>query len=322
MTGKKKNENEEEKKLQKINELFTIPSEEVKPFINKAREMSWKEFGRKLKAYYPGRAFPSISITGEKCEQNCLYCNGHYLKGMKSIESPEALYDYALKLETKGGTGMLVSGGYTEEMKLPIEPFLEAIGKIKEETKLKINLHSGLVSKEEARALAEANIDIISYDLIADNKILEEILRNGKTTKEYIKSMENLLDVGLTVVPHICLGLYYGTNRGTKEAIDQALRYQPPLIVFLTLIPTKGTIMEETPPVGLDYLSRVLVYTRLKNPKTEQSLGCMRIRKKEYEKIALATGINRIAVPKSKTIEKAREKYQLKIIRNERCCAF
>jgi hypothetical protein len=322
MTVKKKNENEEENKLPKINELFTMPREEVKPFITKAREMSWEEFGRKLKTYYPGRTFPSISITGKKCAQNCLYCNGHYLKGMKAIESPEALYDYALKLETKGGTGMLVSGGYTEEMKLPIEPFLETIVKIKEETNLKINLHSGLVNKGEARVLAEANIDIISYDLIVDNKILEEILRNGKTTNDYINSMENLLDAGLTVVPHICLGLYYGTKRGTKEAIDQALRYQPPLIVFLTLIPTKGTPMEETPPVDIDYLSRVLVYTRLKNPKTEQSIGCMRVRNKKYEKIALATGINRIAVPKSKTIEEAKEKYQLKIIRNERCCAF
>jgi hypothetical protein len=321
MADKKKNK-EEEKRTKELEKLFTMPKGKLKPFISKAKQISWEEWGQKLKIYYPGRSFPSISITGTKCEQQCLYCDGHYLRGMKAIESPKELEDFALELEKKGGKGLLVSGGYTKEVKLPIKPFLETIKTIKEQTKLKINLHSGLVNEKEAQALAQAKIDVIFYDMITDNQILEEIIRNGKTKRDYIESLEHLLKAGLTVIPHICLGLYYGENKGTKEAIDKALGYKPPLIVFLTLIPTKGTPMKDTPPVDPVDLSRVLVYSRLKSPRTEQSLGCMRVRKKEYEKVALAAGINRIAVPKSKTLEIARKKYQLEIIRKEKCCAF
>ncbi|MEA2070184.1 MAG: hypothetical protein U9O98_02745, partial [Asgard group archaeon] len=71
--------------------VFTTPLEKLKQIFRQARDLSWEHHGQQLEAYYPKPKFPSISITGEKCEQNCLYCNKKYLKGMKAITNPSKL---------------------------------------------------------------------------------------------------------------------------------------------------------------------------------------------------------------------------------------
>ncbi|NHJ48669.1 MAG: radical SAM protein [Asgard group archaeon] len=290
--------------------------------VNEARKKSWEIFGKKLRIYYPSKAFPTISVTGASCDQNCLYCNKKYLEQMISIKTPERMLTFAQNHEKKGGTGFLISGGFNEQAILPIEPFLDIISKIKETTNLKINLHPGLINRTHAKAIYEAKIDTISFDLVTDNQIIDEILGNGYQGKDYIKTFETMIDVGLTVIPHICLGLYYGTMKGNIEAIDTALKFKQDLIVFLGLIPTKNTPMANTQTINPIEFMKTLTYTRLKQPQVEQSLGCMRVRLPIFEKYAIQAGVNRIAVPKRKTINFAKENYNMDIIRTESCCAI
>jgi uncharacterized radical SAM superfamily protein len=290
--------------------------------VKHAREQSWKYFGKKLTAYYPSNQFPTISITGSSCDQNCLYCDKQYLKNMKEITTPEKLRIYAKKLVKKGGTGFLISGGFTKEAILPIEPFLDVIREIKETTQLKINLHPGLVNKNQAKAIAEAKIDTISFDLVTDDQVINEILQNNFKGKDYITSLDAMNSVGLTVIPHICLGLYYGSMRGNIEAIDAAIKYNPKLVVFLGLIPTKKTPMENSKTINPDDFQKVIVYTRLQQPKIQLSLGCMRVRLSIYEKKAIEAGINRIAVPKISSLSYAFEEFGISIEKINSCCSI
>ena len=64
-----------------------------------------------LKAYYPGKDFPSVSLTGTYCSLNCKHCSRHYLEGMIPAVNEEALYKTAKKIYEYGGKGFLLSGG-------------------------------------------------------------------------------------------------------------------------------------------------------------------------------------------------------------------
>ncbi|MFW9924730.1 MAG: radical SAM protein [Candidatus Thorarchaeota archaeon] len=310
------------KKKIKWETIFNAQEEELKDFYSDARNESWKFFGRKLKVYYPSDNFPTISLTGIECSQNCLYCNKQYLKNMIQISNPEELINFSEKLEAKGGKGILLSGGYDINSITPLKSFTSAIKQIKTKTNLKINAHTGLIGIEQAKELHESGIDVISFDLVINNQVIKEILQSSKTGKEYIDSFQAIQKAGLNIVPHICLGLYYGTLEGNLEAITQAIKLNPELIVFLGLIPTKGTKMENSPVLRPELLGKIILFTRFLNPKIETSLGCMRVRLPEYEKLAVDAGINRIAVPKKNTIEYAQKEYKLLIERNDSCCAL
>ena len=303
------------------NRVFNANKEELEELCEKAKHLSYKYFNHKLKVYYPNKFFPTISITGTKCTQNCLYCNGHYLEAMQQISTPKRLKQYALHLSAIGGKGMLISGGFNKESVLPVEPFLEVIAEIKKETNLIINLHSGLVNKSQAKALYDARVDVISYDLIVDDQIINEIIRNGKRAFDYLQSYEILRDVGLNVVPQICLGLYYGQMKGVIEAIQTILRDNPKIVVFILFIPTKGTSMQNYPIIDPISLQKTLIFTRLLNPKIEQALGCMRVRLIDYEKKAIACGINRIAIPKKSILNYTINELKLDVETIYSCCA-
>ncbi|HUU76714.1 MAG TPA: radical SAM protein [candidate division Zixibacteria bacterium] len=301
--------------------IFNAASEKLDGYYHEARKLSWKYHGKQLKIYYPGKLFPSVSITGTSCAQNCLFCNKHYLEHMIHIADPETMKTFALKLAAKGGKGMLISGGYDEDSAIPLEPFLDVLSDIKNNTDLQLNVHTGLINKKQALAIKNAGIDVVSFDLVTDDEVIKEILQNNKRGKDYIDSFNALLQAGLKVIPHICLGLHYGTIKGNLEALKIALKANPELIVFLGLIPTKGTPMEDSATINPEILGKMLIYARLNNPQCEQSLGCMRVRLKEYEVKAIQAGINRIAVPKNNSLNLA-EKLGFEIKRVDSCCAL
>ena len=116
--------------LQMSNFTFESMNNNFEEKVNEAREKSWELFAKKLKVYYPSKTFPTISITGTSCDQNCLYCNKRYLEHMFPIKSPEKLLIFARNHERKGGKGFLISGGFNKESILPIDPYLEIIKEI------------------------------------------------------------------------------------------------------------------------------------------------------------------------------------------------
>ena len=303
-------------------EVLSASQNELDQLLEEGRSLSWNNFSRTLKVYYPSKNFPSISVTGASCTLNCLHCNKHYLKNMHQINSPSDLMSYAIKLEKKQGKGILLSGGYDEESKVPLEPYLEAVSRIKSETNLKINVHPGLVNSRQAKALADAGVDAVSFDLITDDEVISKVIKNDKRGKDYIESFKSLIKAGLHVVPHICLGLHFGDEKGNLDALKTALKYNIPLIVFLGLIPTKGTIMEKSKIINKDFLTKLILFTRLRKPDLEQSLGCMRVRQIDYEQAAILAGINRIAVPKKKSLDFAVSKLRLSVEQIETCCSI
>ncbi|MHA1724244.1 MAG: radical SAM protein [Promethearchaeota archaeon] len=271
-----------------------------------AHEIKLKNFGNILKIFIPGKKFPAISITGSECKLQCEHCNGKYLNGMKGITNPEELRQYLFSLWKNGGTGALISGGCEEDGSVPLYNFLDAIQDIKEKTTLVINTHTGLLNELTAKKLAEAKIDIVSFDINTDERVIKGIYHLNKDVMDYENAIKLLQKYNLFIVPHICVGLFFGKLHSELDAIKFIKKYleNPSIIVVIVLIPPKSSKTKFSTPDPLD-VAKILAILRFVFPSSEIALGCMRPKTKEkerLEKLAIKAGINRIVLPSRKTI--------------------
>jgi len=292
-------------------------------------EIQHRAFSLKVKrdstffSCYPDPKFPTISITGDYCALNCKHCGHRYLRHMISCQNPDVLFTTCSRLAANGARGVLISGGYNSEGYVPLEPFLDTIEKIKRETGLFLNLHTGLMPTWLARELGRVGVDMASVDLIGSDETIELVLGIEKTTRDYERTLNELRQVMPHVVPHICIGLHEGKIEGEAKALEIAAKIQPTALVFLVLVPTTGTRFERINPPSPSEVGRVMADARLKFPEATIALGCMRPRgdkRAEFELQALRSGVDRIEIPSEQTIETAR-KLGLDVQRLEACCA-
>ncbi len=271
--------------------------------------------------YYPSPKFPSISVTGEYCALRCKHCNGHYLKGMIPITSPEKLVEFAKKNENKIN-GFLLSGGSTKQGKVPLKRIVKAVRWIRENTGLKINIHTGLIDDEDMEYLNDMAPHHISFDVIGSTDTIREVIGINRTAGDYFHSLDLLDDSHLNYSPHIIAGLHYGKIVGEYRAIEKIKdlrRFSN--IVLLVLIPTKGTPMQN---VKLDKKSILDFFNHMLEIFEPQKivLGCMRPRDfHDVELLCVKKGCKGIVIPSLRTLKMMHD-MDLEIVRKNLCCVF
>ncbi|MHA1146894.1 MAG: radical SAM protein [Promethearchaeota archaeon] len=288
-------------------EYLKLKDESYPLFFKLAKQMTINNFGQKLKIYIPNKKFPAISVTGSQCALHCEHCNEKYLDGMKHLQTNKALEEFLLNHHKKGGIGLLLSGGCEPDGSVPLLGFLDTIKKIKNQTNLIINTHTGLLNELTAEKLADAGVDIVSFDINIDKDIIQNIYHLDKTINDYKTAVEILKKHKLNIVPHICIGLYYGKLHKELESLQfiKDSGINPNLIVLIALIPPKEKKDLFKKPHPLD-IAKIVALVRFIFPNIEISLGCMRPRgdiKVEVEKLAICAGINRIEIPSPRTIK-------------------
>lgn len=288
--------------------------------------LSQKQFDKTILTFYPNNLFPSISITADKCALHCKHCNHHYLENMIPASNKKKLVEVCRNLDDSGANGCLISGGFNENAKLPLDNFLDALKEIKETTNLILNLHTGLIDKKLADSLGEIGIDLVSFDVAGDEFIIKNIYGLDKSPKDYVNSLNWLLESKIKfIAPHICIGLNQKNTLSEFLSLSIIKNINPKLIVLIAFIPTKGTPMESAHAPTPELISKSICLTRLMFPTSEISLGCMRPKRGKLryyiEKMALKSGITRIVLPSRKiTRYFASEHY--KINEYNSCCAL
>jgi len=264
-----------------------------------------------MNSYYPGKKFPSISITGERCALRCKHCGGRYLRPMIPAESPGSLLTLCRKLRAEGAYGFLLSGGFDEYGRLPISDFLHVIPEIRS-LGLEINPHVGLVNDDMASRLRVFNV--ASVEVIGDQNIIERMYGLRASPLDYIRSAQKLEENGIRVVPHICAGLNFGTPSGEGKALRMVKeRLKPDIVVITALVPTPGTEVAGI-RYSYDLILEVIGEAVDLFPDSEIALGCMRPRfegRDGFEERVVEMGVSRIALP-----SKARGERVMK------CCAI
>ena len=280
------------------------------------------EVKRTVHFYYPGDSFPSVSITGENCSLGCKHCDGHYLKHMVDANTPERLLNFVHSRKDIGG--FLLSGGCSNIGTVDFSSHLDAIKKITSETELVLNVHTGCVDLETAKQLHSAGLDLASVDVVGDPDVVKEVY-GIEPTMDPVDSLKALRDAGFsTVVPHVCIGLLGGRLSHEFKALEiiETAKIEPDGIVFISLIPTKGTDYEDNPPPTTEDIFSVVSYGHKLFPETPLLLGCMRSKKeRETEIAALEAGADGIVLP-SKETRKWVEEHGFEIIEHNTCCAL
>ncbi|UCD84230.1 MAG: radical SAM protein, partial [Deltaproteobacteria bacterium] len=304
---------------------------EKNQIVEQARELSWKNFGKKITFYLPGMIrygdeqgkYPAISVTGGDCELDCDHCQGKVLEPMIPCRTSELLRENCLRLAEQGFIGCLLSGGSNGNGVVPWDDFVDVIREIKQRTNLKISIHTGIINRRTARKLKQAGVDQALIDVIGSDDTVREICHLKGGIKVIRNSLRALSKAGIPTVPHIVVGLHNGEIRGEFKALEIIREYQPETVVIVTLTNFNGTPMSKVTPPSPEGIAEVLLAARLTMPETEISLGCERSRGKDgwkLEEYAVDIGVNRIAIQSDKAIKRARD-YGLEINFQKTCCS-
>jgi hypothetical protein len=227
------------------------------------------------------------------------------------------------ELKEKGAVGCLISGGCLPDGSVPLNKFANAIAQIKKELNLITVVHTGVIDRRSAESLKKAEVDAALIDVIGDDDTIREIYRLNAKVADYEQSLANLSVVGIHIVPHVLVGLYYGELKGELQALEMIRKHEPSALIIISFMPIHGTEMEKvSPPRPMD-VGKVILTARLMMPKTPLVLGCMRAkdrRKTDTEKLALRAGINAMAFPSEVTIKLAEQMgYQVSF--SSTCCS-
>lgn len=254
---------------------------------------------RTIAVYRPGKAFPSVSVTGGRCQLLCEHCQGRFLKGMAPVAGPDDLLAFAQGIRSQGGTGFLLSGGCDRQGKVPLLPYVEAVRDIKSTSQLLVNLHPGLVSKEEADLLSRSMADRASFDLVLDPEVIRHRMHLDRGPEDHLGSFRALCRAFPgRVAPHILLGT--GEERYELEAVREACREDVPCVILLCLVGQKVEDRGER-------LRRAVKEVR--GHGRTALLGCMRPRgDPDLEMGALEEGAQGIASPSAETIRRMKER--------------
>jgi len=247
-------------------------------------------FQRVIKAFYPRRKFRSISITGQRCELNCEFCRGRYLRGMIPAPSPPLLKEAIEKEMKNGAMGFLISGGFDRRGVLPFRPFLNEISEARRRGAV-ISIHPGLVDEEDSSLLRES-VDIVDFELLSG----KAAHMKGGDPHLYEKSLEALMERGpKAVIPHVIAGIPSSPFEDFKRSVDLAYEYGAEKLVVLVFIPTPGTLFQREKPPSPELVRRCISYARKRS--NFLYFGCMRPKMREIDRVALEEGVDGIVLP-------------------------
>ena len=290
--------------------------------IKTAREISRRNFGARIRFYAPsflgyavgnaGRntgAFPSISVTGRDCALKCKHCCGRLLNAMIPAESPRVLRKVFQELHERNVAGCLVSGGCGLDGAVPLEPFIDVMTEAKRNFGLRMVVHTGILGENIGKKLGRVGIDAALIDVIGSEETLREIYGLEHGVEKYDDSLSLLEREGIPVVPHVLVGLHYGTLRGEFDALKMVARHNPAAVIIIGLTPLRRTPMAHCSPASPNDVVSVIVEARKLMPRKPIALGCARPKGKIREQtdvLAVEAGVNGIANPDPKAIELAR----------------
>jgi lipoyl synthase len=266
----------------------------------------------------------AVSITGGYCHLKCKHCGGSLLKNMTATESPSLLKATAKRIAFNGSRTILISGGADKKGQVPLLKFIEVIKEIRSELGLKILVHTGLVSKDLADALAEAGIEMVLLDIIGDNRTIRQIYHLDASIKDYEQSLKLLADRAVPAAPHVVMGLHYGKIRGESQALKMIAQYPIKALVLIGFRPIPKTDMAGTAPPSPEEMGDLFGMARALFPQSPVILGCERplgLHRRKLETLAIEAGLDGIAYPGEQAIRQA-EALRLPISYHQECCAL
>jgi biotin synthase len=269
--------------------------------------------------------YVAVSVTGNDCDLQCLHCGGCLLRSAYPAETPQALWDLAVRLKDRGLRGLLLTGGCDDDGIVPLAPFCTTLARMKSELGLRATVHSKLINRPTAEALGQSKADAVLLDVVGSLDMLQRVYRLADKTLDDIRHGLDLLEErNLPASPHVVLSNLVGTNGEGDCALDllEGRRLHSLVIVLLMALP--GHSVGRTTAWNLAELARLFAKARAMFPTTPLLLGCARPVgpiQKEMDALAVEAGFDGIAYPSEGTVSRAR-RLGCEVRFSEFCCSL
>lgn len=247
-------------------------------------------------------SFPAFSITAGACALNCDHCQAKILEPMIPATDPAMLErkvrDLVLLQDLQG---FLLSGGSNRRNEVPYERYYPTVEKLKREfPHLKIAMHSALLDEVKAKRMEAAGVDVAMTDIIGAQETIRDVYHLDRPVEDFERTLAALCATSMDVVPHIVIGLHYGTILGEFNALDIIARHKVSALVLVVVMPYYAPANRPFEMVTPEAAARVFVAARERLTDVPVQLGCARpagMHKLITDAYATMAGFDGIAYP-------------------------
>ncbi len=222
-----------------------------------------------------------ISIKTGGCPEDCSYCpqSAHYKTGVNSTKlmaTAEVIVE-AKNAKAKGATRLCMGAAWREVKDGPeFDRVCEMVTAVKNEG-LEVCCTLGMLTADQAKRLKNAGLHAYNHNIDTSEEHYAKIIQ----TREFddrMQTINNVREAGITV----CTGGILGLGESEQDRIKfihtlTNMDPKPESITVNTLVPIKGTPLENSKPVPALEILRVVATLRIANPKSSIRLSAGRL---------------------------------------------
>jgi uncharacterized radical SAM superfamily protein len=251
-------------------------------------------------------SFPAFSVTAGGCALMCDHCQAKILEPMIPATTPESLDRQVRELvASQDLQGFLLSGGSTRRNEIRYERYYPVIERLKRDfPQLKVAVHSALLDKQRAKAMAAAGVDTAMMDVIGSNETIRDVYHLDRPVEDFERTLAALCATTMEVVPHIVIGLHYGRILGEPAALDIVSCHPVHSLVLVVVMPFYARSGTFATPATSD-VGRIFLEARRRIPDRQVLLGCARppgMHRRVTDAYAVLAGLDGIAFPAEGTL--------------------
>ena len=220
-----------------------------------------------------------LSIKTGGCPEDCGYCSqsARYATGLNpsKLMQVEHVLAEARKAKDEGATRYCMGAAWRSPKQPDLDAVVAMVRGVKE-LGLETCTTLGMLSRQQAEALAEAGLDYYNHNIDTSERFYRQII----TTRSFgdrLETLENVRQAGIKV----CAGGIIGMGESAEDRIDMLvtlanLPSPPESVPINMLIPVPGSKLAHAAPVDPIEFVRVIALARILMPKSHVRLSAGR----------------------------------------------
>jgi biotin synthase len=236
--------------------------------------LSLVDFARKVRESYWGKNFEFCSIINAKsglCDRGCSFCAQAFpdRTGVKvyPLVDEDVIVESARRARESGVRRFSVVTSGKSVTEREFERITSAIKKIRKEIDVKVDVSLGILPREYIIELKRIGVERIHHNLETSREFYPNVTKKINWNEKF-NFCKMVKEEGL----ELCSGFLFGMGEDRRDWIslaDSLSLLEPESIPMNFLIPIKGTPLEKVEPLHPITILKIIVYFRLRFPKSE-----------------------------------------------------
>ena len=226
-----------------------------------------------------------LSIKTGACPEDCAYCSqsARYQTQIprEKLLDLETVVLKAKKAKEEGATRFCLGAGWRGiKNNSQLDPVIDMVKEIKK-LDMEVCCTLGMLNLEQAKRLKQAGLDAYNHNLDTSPEFYPKIITT-RTYQDRLETLKHVREAGLSV----CTGGILGLGESDEDRcsfIHQLFLIKPESITINSLIPIKGTPLENQKPVSVLDIVRVVAVCRILMPQSMIRLSAGRKKQSSAE---------------------------------------